>query len=296
MKFCKTLIASALAAASIAPAFAEIADTYSTTGSELFLVVRAVAGTTENTFVKDLGVTFQDFLPNNKFALDNSLNLSYSLAGDANWTDFKTATSLTSAKWAVYSIYNNSTLDTDGIGSIGMLMTTNKPASGMLGTTTTNRLNDSKLQAAINNETIFISKTNTLAARACKPVRLLPLSVAEFEAAVPRPPRGSLIFVGSVAPRRMVLLARSARLVDAVLLPDCERIDLLAQTVFAARHRLVEGEQTTVVLTEASRLRATALLLSGHALPVTTRLPGSTLEGRDSTPAAADASLVQAVI
>lgn len=163
MKFCKTLIASALAAASIAPAFAEIADTYSTTGSELFLVVRAVAGTTENTFVKDLGVTFQDFLPNNKFALDNSLNLSCSLAGDANWTDFKTATSLTSAKWAVYSIFNNSTLDTDGIGSIGMLMTTNKPASGMLGTTTTNRLNDSKLQAAINNETIFISKTNTLA-------------------------------------------------------------------------------------------------------------------------------------
>lgn len=162
MKFCKTLIASALAAASIAPAFAEIADTYSTTGSELFLVVRAVAGTTENTFVKDLGITFQDFLPNNKFALDNSLNRSYSLAGDANWDAFKTATNLTSAKWAVYSIYNNSTLDTDGIGSIGMLMTTNKPASGMLGTTTTNRLNDSKLQAAINNETIFISKTNTL--------------------------------------------------------------------------------------------------------------------------------------
>lgn len=162
MKFCKTLIASALAAASIAPAFAEIADTYSTTGSELFLVVRAVAGTTENTFVKDLGITFQDFLPNNKFALDNSLNRSYSLAGDANWDAFKTATNLTSAKWAVYSIYNNSTLDTDGIGSIGMLMTTNRPASGMLGTTTTNRLNDSKLQAAINNETIFISKTNTL--------------------------------------------------------------------------------------------------------------------------------------
>jgi len=135
-----------------------------------------------------------------------------------------------------------------------------------------------------------------LAARACKPVRLLPLSVAEFEAAVPRPPRGSLIFVGSAAPRRMALLAQSARLVDAVLLPDCERIDLLAQTVFAARHRLVEGEQTTVVLTEASRLRATALLLSGHALPVTTRLPGSTLEGRDLPPTAADASLAQAVI
>jgi len=133
----------------------------------------------------------------------------------------------------------------------------------------------------------------SLAARACRPVRLLPLSVAEFEAAVPRPPRGSLIFVGSIAPRRMALLARSARLIDAVLLPDCERIDLLAQAVFSARHRLVEGEQTTV-LTEASRLRATALLLSGHALPVTTRLPGSTLEGRDS-PAAAS-SLAQAVI
>jgi len=133
-----------------------------------------------------------------------------------------------------------------------------------------------------------------LAARACKPVRLLPLSVAEFEAAVPRPPRGSLIFVGSIASRRMALLAQSARLIDAVLLPDCERIDLLAQTVFAARHRLVEGEQTTVVLTEASRVRATALLLSGHALPVTTRLPGSTLEGRDS-PAAAS-SFAQAVI
>ena len=163
MKFCKTLIASALAAASIAPAFAEIATTYSTTGSELFLVVRALSGTTEYTYTKDLGITFQDFLPNNKFALDNSLNLSYALGSDSNWTDFKTATSLTSAKWAVYSIYNNSTLDTDGIGSIGMLMTTNKPASGMLGTTTTNRLNDSKLQTAINNETVFISKTNTLA-------------------------------------------------------------------------------------------------------------------------------------
>ena len=45
-------------------------------------------------------------------------------------------------------------------------MTTNKPASGMLGTTTTNRLNDSKLQTAINNETVFISKTNTLAGQA----------------------------------------------------------------------------------------------------------------------------------
>jgi hypothetical protein len=162
MNFRKTLIATALSAASIAPAFAEIATTYSTTGSELFLVVRALAGSTENTYVKDLGVTFQDFLPNNKFALDNSLNLSYALGSDSNWNDFKAATNLTSAKWAVYSIYNNSTLDTDGIGSIGMLMTTNKPASGMLGTTTTNRLNDSKLQAAINSETVFISKTNTL--------------------------------------------------------------------------------------------------------------------------------------
>ena len=108
-----------------------------------------------------------------------------------------------------------------------------------------------------------------------------------------RPPRGSVIFVGSVAPRRMALLARSARLIDAVLLPDCERIDLLAEAVFSARHRLVEGEQTTV-LTEVSRVRATALMLSGHALPVTTRLPGSTLEGRDSPPAAA--SFAQAVI
>ena len=134
----------------------------------------------------------------------------------------------------------------------------------------------------------------SLAARACKPVRLLPLSVAEFEAAVPHPPRGSLIFVGSIAPRRMALLSRSARLVDAVLLPDCERIDLLAQAVFSARHRLVEGEQTTV-LTEASRVRATALLLSGHALPVTTRLPGPTLEGRELMPAAAASSLAQGV-
>jgi hypothetical protein len=132
-----------------------------------------------------------------------------------------------------------------------------------------------------------------LGARACKPVRLLPLSVAEFEAAVPRPPSGSLIFVGSIAPRRMALLARSARLIDAVLLPDCERIDLLAEAVFSARHRLVEGEQTTV-LTEVSRVRATAMLLSGHALPVTTRLPGSTLEGRESPPATA--SFAQAVI
>ena len=74
MKFCKTLIASALAAASIAPAFAEIAMTYSTTGSELFLVVRATAGGVENTFVKDLGITFQDFLPNDKFALDGDID------------------------------------------------------------------------------------------------------------------------------------------------------------------------------------------------------------------------------
>jgi hypothetical protein len=163
MNFCKTLIASALAAASIAPAFAEIATTYSTTGSELFLVVKAMSGTTEYTYTKDLGITFQDFLPNNKFALDNSLNLNYALGSDSNWTDFKTATSLTSAKWAVYSIYNNSTLDTDGIGSIGMLMTTNKTASGMLGTLSGNKLNDSKLQLAINNEQVFIAKTNSLA-------------------------------------------------------------------------------------------------------------------------------------
>jgi hypothetical protein len=162
MNFCKTLIASALAAVSIAPAFAEIATTYSTTGSELFLVVKANAGSTENTFVKDLGVTFQDFLPNDKYALDGSKNLSYTLAGDANWDAFKTATSLTSAKWAVYAIYDNSTLDTDGIGSKGMLMTTNKPASGMLGTSSANRLNDSKLTLGINAEKTFIDKTNTL--------------------------------------------------------------------------------------------------------------------------------------
>jgi hypothetical protein len=168
MNFCKTLIASALAAVSIAPAFAEIATTYSTTGSELFLVVRAAAagGGVENTFVKDLGITFQDFLPNNKFALDNSLNLSYSLAGDSNWTAFKTATSLTGAKWAVYSIYDNSTLDTDGISSKGMLMTTNKPASGMLGTSSANRLNDQKLTLGINSEKTFIDKTNTLTGQA----------------------------------------------------------------------------------------------------------------------------------
>jgi hypothetical protein len=93
----------------------------------------------------------------------------------------------------------------------------------------------------------------------------------------------------------MALLVRSARLIDAVLLPDCERIDLLAQAVFSARHRLVEGEQTTV-LTETSRVRSTALLLSGHALPVTTRLPGTTLDGRDLTPAAAASPLAQAAI
>jgi hypothetical protein len=166
MNFRKTLIATALSAASIAPAFAEIATTYSTTGSELFLVVKAVAGTTENTFVKDLGVTFQDFLPNNKFALDNSLNLSYSLAGDANWDAFKTATNLTSAKWAVYSIYDNSTLDTDGIGSRGMLMTSNRTAAVMAGTTSGNRLTNAKLTTGVNSEKVFIDKTNTLTGQA----------------------------------------------------------------------------------------------------------------------------------
>jgi len=154
MNFCKTLIASALAAASIAPAFAEINTNFATSGSDLFLVVKALAGTTENTFVKDLGVTFADFLPNDKYALDGSLNKSFTLAGDTNWDAFKVATNLTSAKWAVYSIYDNSTVDTDGIGSLGMLMTTNKTATQMLGTSVANRLNDSKLQSAISNETL----------------------------------------------------------------------------------------------------------------------------------------------
>jgi len=36
----------------------------------------------------------------------------------------------------------------------------------MLGTSTANRLNDSKLQNAINNESVFISKTNTLTGQA----------------------------------------------------------------------------------------------------------------------------------
>jgi hypothetical protein len=166
MKFCKTLIASALAAVSIAPAFAEINTNFATSGSDLFLVVKANAGTTEWTYTKDLGITFQDFLPNNKFALDNSLNLNYALGSDSNWTTFKTTTNLVSAKWAVYSIYDNSTLDTDGIGSLGMLMTTNKPASGMLGTSSANRLNDTKLQSAISNQTTFINKTNTLTGQA----------------------------------------------------------------------------------------------------------------------------------
>ena len=166
MNFCKTLIASALAAASIAPAFAEINTNFATSGSDLFLVVKALAGTTENTFVKDLGVTFADFLPNDKYALDGSKNLNVTLAGDANWDAFKAATGLTSAKWAVYSIYDNSTFDTDGIGSLGMLMTTNKTATQMLGTSVANRLNDSKLQSAISNETVFITKTNSLTGQA----------------------------------------------------------------------------------------------------------------------------------
>jgi len=166
MNFCKTLIASALAAASIAPAFAEINTNFATSGSDLFLVVKALAGTTENTFVKDLGVTFADFLPNDKYALDGSLNKSYTLAGDTNWDAFKAATNLTSAKWAVYSIYDNSTANTTGIGSLGMMMTTNKTATQMLGTSVANRLNDSKLQSAISGETVFITKTNSLTGQA----------------------------------------------------------------------------------------------------------------------------------
>ena len=162
MNFCKTLIASALAAVSIAPAFAAISTDYAGTGSELFLVVTAKNGTVENTFVKDLGITFQDFLPNTKYALDGSLNLSYSLGSDTKWNDFKTATSLNSAKWAVYAIYDNSTNDPSNINTLGLLMTTNKTATGMSGGSA-NAMEDSKIQEAITNQAVFIDKTNTLA-------------------------------------------------------------------------------------------------------------------------------------
>jgi hypothetical protein len=47
-----------------------------------------------------------------------------------------------------------------------MLMTTNRPASLMLGTTPTNQLNNAKLNTAINNQQIFIAKTNTLTGQA----------------------------------------------------------------------------------------------------------------------------------
>jgi hypothetical protein len=166
MNFRKTLIASALAAASIAPAFAGISTAYDTTGSDLFLVVKAMAGTTEYTYTKDLGITFQDFLPNDKYALDGSLNRSYALSSDSNWTSFKSTTNLNAAKWAVYAVYDNSSNDTDNIGSLGMLMTTNKPASGMLGTNTDNVLDDPKLQSAIGSQQTFINKTNQLTGQA----------------------------------------------------------------------------------------------------------------------------------
>ena len=166
MKFCKTLIASALAAASIAPAFAAISTAYDTTGSDLFLVVKATSGSTEYTYTKDLGITFQDFLPNDKYALDGSLNRSFALSSDSNWASFKSTTNLTGARWAVYAIYDNSTNDPDNINSLGMLMTTNKPASGMLGTSPDNFLDDPKLQQAISNQQTFITRTNQLSGQA----------------------------------------------------------------------------------------------------------------------------------
>ncbi len=161
MQFRQSVVAALLAIASIGAAHAAITNNDATGGSELFLVANKVNAGVSYTYTFDTGLSFASFLPG---ASASQANQSFNLAGDSNWTSFLSqAGGATGVKWAVYGGNN---ADSGTAGGQQIMMTTNKVGTGMVGSTTANRLTDTRMNTGLQNTAVFLNATNQLGTNA----------------------------------------------------------------------------------------------------------------------------------
>ncbi len=155
MQFRQSVVAALLAIASIGAAHAAITNNDAAGGGELYLVANKVNGGVSYTYTFDTGLSFASFLPSGASAQANQL---FNLAGDSNWTSFLSqAGGATGVKWAVYAGNN---FDSGTAGGQQIMMTTNKVSTGMVGSTTANRLNDTRMNTGLQNTAVFLNATN----------------------------------------------------------------------------------------------------------------------------------------
>jgi hypothetical protein len=155
MQLRQTVIAALLAISSIGAANAAITNNDAAGGGELYLVANKVNSGTSYTYTFDTGLSFASFLPSAASALSNQ---SFSLSGDSNWTSFLSqAGGATGVKWAVYAGNN---ADSGTAGGQQIMMTTNRVSTGMVGSTTANRLTDTRMNTGLQNTATFLNATN----------------------------------------------------------------------------------------------------------------------------------------
>ena len=156
----QSAVAVMLAIASIGAAHAAITNNDAAGGSELYLVANKVNAGVSYTYTFDTGLSFASFLPGAAAAQTNQL---FNFSSDSNWTSFLSqAGGATGVKWAVYGGNN---ADSGTAGGQQIMMTTNKPSTGMIGTGT-NRLNDTKMNTGLQNTAVFLNATNQLGTHA----------------------------------------------------------------------------------------------------------------------------------
>jgi len=155
MQFRQTVIAALLAISSIGAANAAITNNTAEGGGELYLVANKINGGVSYTYTFDTGLAFASFLPG---AAAAQVNQSFSFSSDSNWTSFLSqAGGATGVKWAVYGGNN---FDPETPGGQQIMMTTNSASTGMVGTSSTNRLNDSRMTEGLQNTSTFLNATN----------------------------------------------------------------------------------------------------------------------------------------
>ena len=155
MQFRQSVVAALLAIASIGAAHAAITNNTVEGGGELYLVANKVNGGVSYTYTFDTGLSFASFLPG---AAAAQANQSFSFGSDSNWTSFLSqAGGATGVKWAVYAGNN---FDSGTAGGQQIMMTTNKVSTGMVGSTTANRLNDTRMNTGLQNTAVFLNATN----------------------------------------------------------------------------------------------------------------------------------------
>ena len=153
----QSAVAVMLAIASIGAAHAAITNNTVEGGGELYLVANKVNAGVSYTYTFDTGLSFASFLPG---AAAAQANQAFNLAGDSNWTSFLSqAGGATGVKWAVYAGNN---FDSGTAGGQQIMMTTNKVSTGMVGSTTANRLNDTRMNTGLQNTAVFLNATNQL--------------------------------------------------------------------------------------------------------------------------------------